>query len=316
LNPNVFVTHASDDKERFVLGFATKLREKGIDAWLDKWEMLPGDSLVDKIFEEGIKNAKAIIAVISINSISKPWVKEELNAAMIKKINGVSKIIPVIIDDCEVPECLHSTLWEKIKDLNNYETELDRIVMSIYGHSFKPPLGSPPQYTQTIIDILPGLTHTDSLIFKIACEHAMVLGYLYINTGDIFPKAESFNINMDAFEETIEVLDSKGYIKAERTMGGIFSFTIMPLGFDDFARLYIEDYDSIVKSVALRIVNFNEFNNIIITESLNIPRMLTDHILEMMTMKGYIKTTKSFGGGIIYSIYDISPELKRALRSI
>ena len=34
LNPKVFVCHASEDKERFVLGFATRLRERGIDAVL------------------------------------------------------------------------------------------------------------------------------------------------------------------------------------------------------------------------------------------------------------------------------------------
>ncbi len=53
MSPKVFVSHASEDKDRFVTKFATKLREKGVDAWLDKWEMLPGDSLVDKFFEEG-----------------------------------------------------------------------------------------------------------------------------------------------------------------------------------------------------------------------------------------------------------------------
>jgi histidyl-tRNA synthetase len=72
VNPKVFISHASEDKERFVLDFATKLRNTGIDAWLDKWEMLPGDSLVDKIFEEGIKNASAFIVVLSSNSVNKP----------------------------------------------------------------------------------------------------------------------------------------------------------------------------------------------------------------------------------------------------
>ena len=57
MNPKVFISHASEDKERFVMNFASKLRANGVDAWLDKWEMLPGDSLVDKIFEEGIKEA-------------------------------------------------------------------------------------------------------------------------------------------------------------------------------------------------------------------------------------------------------------------
>lgn len=36
MHPKVFVSHASEDKERFVTEFATKLRAKGVDAWLDK----------------------------------------------------------------------------------------------------------------------------------------------------------------------------------------------------------------------------------------------------------------------------------------
>ena len=75
--PKVFLSHASEDKDRFVLAFATKLRQNGIDVWLDKWEMLPGDSLVDKIFEEGLKEASAVIVVVSRHSITKKWVKEE-----------------------------------------------------------------------------------------------------------------------------------------------------------------------------------------------------------------------------------------------
>ena len=58
MNPKVFVSHASEDKERFVLAFAAKLRAQGVDAWVDRWEMLPGDSLVDKLFEEGLRNAR------------------------------------------------------------------------------------------------------------------------------------------------------------------------------------------------------------------------------------------------------------------
>ena len=45
-----FLSHASEDKA-FVLDFAARLRKRGIDLWLDRWEILPGDSFVDKIFK-------------------------------------------------------------------------------------------------------------------------------------------------------------------------------------------------------------------------------------------------------------------------
>lgn len=86
MSPKVFISHASEDKDRFVTEFAKKLRENGVDVWLDKWEMLPGDSLVDKIFEEGLKEAQAVIIVLSKYSIEKPWVREELNASLLTKL--------------------------------------------------------------------------------------------------------------------------------------------------------------------------------------------------------------------------------------
>ena len=61
----------------------------------------------------------------------------------------------------------------KIKDLNDYQQELERIVSSIYGHSNKPPLGEPPRYTNLTIDNIPGLNQVDTLVFKIICETSL-----------------------------------------------------------------------------------------------------------------------------------------------
>jgi hypothetical protein len=46
--PKVFISHASEDKERFVIRFAETLRCAGIEAWLDQWELRPGDSLIHR----------------------------------------------------------------------------------------------------------------------------------------------------------------------------------------------------------------------------------------------------------------------------
>src|ERR1039458_2379573 len=97
--PKVFLSHASEDKERFVIPFATSLRQRGIEVWLDKWEILPGDSLVDKLFEEGLKEADAVLVVVSAASVSKPWVREELNTAIVNRITKQTKVIPVLLDD-------------------------------------------------------------------------------------------------------------------------------------------------------------------------------------------------------------------------
>ena len=102
--PKVFISHASADKERFVLEFATRLRGVGVNAWVDCWEMNPGDSVIDKIWDEGLKGCDAFIIVLSEHSIKSKWVHEELNTAFVKKIEDKTKLIPIRLDAAEVPE--------------------------------------------------------------------------------------------------------------------------------------------------------------------------------------------------------------------
>lgn len=310
--PKVFICHASEDKERFVLDFATKLSSKGIDAWVDIWEIYPGDSLVDKIFEEGITNAQAVIVVLSKYSVNKPWVREELNASMVKKINESIKLIPVVIDDCQVPACLQSTAWVVIKSLENYEEEVDRIVMSIYGHRDKPPIGRPPTYSQTEIDVLPDLTKVDSLVFKLSCEKAIENSHRHVNTESILEQGSSLDIPPEEFFEALEILDRKGYIKARRNAGvrGIPFFSITSYGFDKYARVYIDNYDSILKSVVSQIVNHNKKDISSISASLNQPQMIVDYFFEVLERKRLIKVVKHLSGT---RIWDVSPELRRML---
>ena len=142
--PKVFVSHASEDKDHFVVEFSRRLRENGVNAWLDQWEMKPGDSLVDKIFEEGLKEARAVIVVLSKVSVQKPWVREELNTSVVNRISRGTRLIPVVIDDCEVPESLRSTLWQKVDDLADYSQSLQRILSAIFDVDDKPTIGQPP----------------------------------------------------------------------------------------------------------------------------------------------------------------------------
>jgi hypothetical protein len=312
-NPKVFISHASEDKERFVLSFAIKLRTKGIDAWLDKWEMYPGDSLVEKIFEEGIKNAQAVIVVLSNNSVNKPWVREELNASMVKRIQGSGKLIPVIIDDCQVPECLQSTVWEKINNIGNYDSELDRIVRAIVGQYDKPAVGPLPSYAQILIDVIPGLTKIDSLILKISCEQAVERGSPFIQTEWILPHTNSFDIGKEDLLETLEILERKYYIEAVKPMGGdIPAFSLTFNGFDQYARTYLENYDSIVRAVGLEIVNNNTSDSRAIARSIGQPHVVVVNIIELLGSRGLISVWK--GNGYIYLISNVSPELKRLLR--
>jgi hypothetical protein len=92
-HPKAFVSHSTQDHD-FVEKFATDLMAKGVDVWYSGWEIKPGDSIRTKI-DEGLEGCEYFIIVLSKNSISRPWVQTELDAATIRKLNGkVRKIIP------------------------------------------------------------------------------------------------------------------------------------------------------------------------------------------------------------------------------
>ena len=93
---DVFVSHASEDKEDFVDEFVSEMRKLGIKVWYDTTQIKWGDSLRQKI-DEGLSKSKFGIAVLSPNYIAdgKYWTKEELDGIFqMESINGKS-LLPI-----------------------------------------------------------------------------------------------------------------------------------------------------------------------------------------------------------------------------
>jgi len=314
MSPKVFVSHASEDKDRFVLKFAERLRSKGIDAWLDKWEMLPGDSLVNKIFDEGIKEAEAVIVILSEFSAEKPWVREELNAAFVSRINNGSKLIPVVIDNCTVPEALKSTLWENITDITSYDSNFERIVASIYNTSNKPPLGSQPQYAQlSNKQTIGSLNSIDSLVLRLSCERILKTNNVFVNPVDIFIKDDSLIIPEEELGDSLEILDKFGYIKLIRTLGGgLYQYQVTTYGLDSYLNATIPNFHDKVQGVISVIVNEKLSSNFEITERLTENVVIVNHILNALEKDEHIKQSKTIGG--MSQVFYVSPTLKRILR--
>ena len=268
--------------------------------------------MLTRIFEEGIKEAKAVVVVLSKFSVEKPWVKEELNAAFVKRINSGSKLIPVVIDDCNVPEALKSTLWELITDLSAYDSSLDRIVASIFGANDKPPIGSSPEYVQSFVDSIGGLNNIDSLVLRLSCEEVMKTGDDFVNPERVFLKDGLPLFPEEELGDSLEILDNDGYIKLIREFGGNSQYKITTYGFDVYANAIIPDYQDKVEKVVSAIVNEKIVGNIEIQKRVEENKVVVDHILEVLETNGHIKQAKMIGG--FSHIYNVSPSLKRALR--
>jgi len=312
----IFMSHAGEDKERFVIKFSEYLLSKGIDVWLDKWEMLPGDSLVEKIFEEGLKNATAVIVVLSKNSINKKWVKEELKTAIIKRINTDSKLIPIILDNLqrnELPQAIQDTVWETITDTNNFIQSADRIIASLYGQKTKPNIGNLPEYANSEIEKVPNLTKIDTLVLKQICEIGIKNGFLFADGTKVLFELNKYEIPQDDIMDSIKILDGRYFIKASFDSMGFSHANVTVFGFQEYAKIFLPNYEDFKFAVASFLINnppdFQESD--IIAKELSIPLVIVNHIIDLFEENDFLKTQKLSGNTTI--VFNISPELKRKL---
>jgi hypothetical protein len=75
---DVFISHASEDKDAVAIPLAQVLRRAGLRVWLDRQELRIGDSLHEKI-DEGLANSRYGIVVISPSFLTKRFPRKELD---------------------------------------------------------------------------------------------------------------------------------------------------------------------------------------------------------------------------------------------
>lgn len=91
---DVFISHASEDKDGFVRPLANALDERGLDVWYDEFELEIGDSLRDSI-DRGLANSDYGIVVLSEAYFEKDWAQYELNGLVARDVREEKVILPV-----------------------------------------------------------------------------------------------------------------------------------------------------------------------------------------------------------------------------
>jgi len=313
----VFISHASEDKSRFVESFARRLRENGVDAWLDQWEISPGDDLPRRIFEEGIKSANSVIVVLSPHFVRKPWPQQELSASLMRRIYGDIKIIPVVIEQCEVPQSLQSTLWVRIDDLSNYDAEFDRILRSIFDAPKKPPIGDPPAFVAKSKGNIPGLSVTDTQLLNAICELSLSSESALVGSAALDNLARSLAIPKEDAIESIHILEDRYLIEPFWTFGdGLPSIQITIRGFGVYGKYFIEGFSDLVDNVLVAIMNHNYRTAAAVANHFGQPQMLIEYILHILDDRKLIGLIKAHGGADGTVIHEVSPLGRRRAAEI
>lgn len=91
---DVFISHASEDKDEIVRPLALALRNAGLSVWYDEFELKIGDSLRQKI-DRGLSKSKFGIVVLSRSFIKKGWTNYELDGIITKVVSGEQVLLPI-----------------------------------------------------------------------------------------------------------------------------------------------------------------------------------------------------------------------------
>lgn len=122
---SVFISYSTKDS-KFVNELSAELVKNRINIWLDKWEMQPGDSLIDKI-QDGLTDSSFLLVVLSENSVQSEWCKKELNSGLMREIKEKKVVvIPILLDDCDVPVFLQEKVYADFRD--KFETGFQELI--------------------------------------------------------------------------------------------------------------------------------------------------------------------------------------------
>jgi TIR domain len=135
--------------------------------WWAEWEIKPGDSLRRKI-DQGIEGASYFMVLLTTNSLKSEWVQTELDAGMVKRIEGSCRLLPIILDlnSDSIPVTLRGLKWVRLEP---YEDGLRELVNVCHEVETKPALGRRPTWTEPRLPVDLGLSiHAQRLAVLLA----------------------------------------------------------------------------------------------------------------------------------------------------
>lgn len=89
---DLFICHASEDKQSFVRPLASALRAKNVEVWYDEFSLKLGDSIRRSI-DKGLRQSRFGAVVLSKSFFEKKWPQYELDGLVERKMQGRTRVI-------------------------------------------------------------------------------------------------------------------------------------------------------------------------------------------------------------------------------
>lgn len=129
--PWVFFSYSHADAE-IVRAVARSLERFEVRVWIDQQELRVGDQMFDEI-RSGLNRADAFVFFASKNAARSSWAIHEVEYAASRRIteSGAAPVIPVVLDDVQLPPYLRDVLYVDLRD-GNVEMAAARIASAVH----------------------------------------------------------------------------------------------------------------------------------------------------------------------------------------
>ncbi len=94
MNWDLFISHASEDKDDVARPLADKFIEQGLKVWYDEYTLTVGDSLRRSI-DRGLARSRYGLVVLSPHFFEKEWPQKELDGLVAREDGSEKRILPV-----------------------------------------------------------------------------------------------------------------------------------------------------------------------------------------------------------------------------
>lgn len=127
---DIFISHASEDKDAIVRPLATKLERLTVRVWYDEFSLQLGDSLTASI-DKGLQESRYGLVVLSKAFLSKRWPEYEYRSLMTREIDGERAILPLWYDVTKEDVKNFSLYLADIKALSISKANFGKILPAI-----------------------------------------------------------------------------------------------------------------------------------------------------------------------------------------
>jgi len=310
-----FLSHASEDKAGFVEPLARKLATLGVKPWLDKWEIRPGDRLVQSLFDEGLDKADAVVVIVSDHSVDKPWVREELDAATVRRVNGETRLIPVRLDEVTMPSPLRQVAWITTdRSAEGVTHTAQQIAETLHGHAAGPAVGPRPAYASSSVSI-PGLTTADTVLLTETVREALNTGQLMLlDWPAVKSRTEQTGLSEQAVNESLNMLAQRDYVNVTTRGSSVDQYDLTRSGYAESVPAVFPKVEDHHQAVIAELVNDPPDGNQLVEDlaaRTDSPTLVVDQLLRDLQDQGEVSVRWSIGGHS--ALRSVSPTLRRRL---